>query len=63
MVEVSAEASEDEVREDHNVRELVATVEDVEIKIVAPNLLIMSTEDWYRIPNKLDVYARMTGSK
>lgn len=63
VVEVSEKTGEEEVREDHNVRELVTTVEDVEIKIVTPDLLIMNIEDWYRIPNKLDLYARMTGSK
>ncbi len=63
VVDVSAKTGEEEMVEDRNAIELITTVEDVEIKIVTPDLLIMSTEDWYRIPNKLDVYARMTGSK
>ncbi len=60
VVDVSEKTSEEETAEGRNARELITTVEDVEIKIVTPDLLIMSIEDWYRIPNKLDVYARMT---
>jgi hypothetical protein len=60
VVDVSEKTGEEEMVESRNARELITTVEDVEIKIVTPDLLTMSIEDWYRIPNKLDVYARMT---
>jgi len=59
VVDVSAKTGEEEMVEDRNAIELITTVEDVEIKIVTPDLLIMSIEG-YRRPNKLDVYARLS---
>ena len=62
VVEVSEKTGHEKWVEKQLSKEFVTTVEDVEIKIVAPDQLIMSIEDWYRTPNWLEIYARKTGS-
>ncbi len=62
VVETSEKTGHEKWAGEQRSKEFVTTVEDVEIKIVAPDQLIMSIEDWYRIPNWFEIYARKTGS-